>query len=144
MKHAICIAYTDISTNDKLIMLQCCIKSVKQYCNKYNIELSLVTKSKFNIGKHFGYNFGIWEKFQAAEDLDKYDRILCMDGDVLISPNAPNVFDIVPYNKIGAVYEDVGSRKQDRLRQIQLAQQQLGPTPNNWCQNYFNAGIMIL
>ncbi len=73
--------------------------------------------------------------------LDIYDRILCLDADMLINKNCPNIFDIVPEDKIGSIYEDVGSRAQDRRFKIKSLQQQWGDV--GWKSGYTNAGTFL-
>jgi len=73
--------------------------------------------------------------------LDVYDRILCLDSDMLINKDCPNIFDIVPEDKIGSIYEDVGSRTQDRRIKIRNLQLQWGDV--NWKSGYTNAGTFI-
>jgi len=72
---------------------------------------------------------------------DKYDRILNMDADILINKNCPNLFDIVPYNTIGTVLEDKGSRKVHRRQLIRDVQQQFGYV--GWSRSYINTGVFL-
>jgi lipopolysaccharide biosynthesis glycosyltransferase len=46
-----------------------------------------------------------WEKFRIFDLLDTYDRILYLDTDVVIKKDCPNIFDVVPVNKIGILNE---------------------------------------
>ena len=72
---------------------------------------------------------------------DKYDRILGMDSDILISPHCPNIFDVVPEDKIGSVLEDKGSRqnhRRDLIRQVQAKRQDVG-----WTEGYINTGVSV-
>lgn len=45
------------------------------------------------------------QKFRMYELFEQYDRLLYVDGDVAIHPGCENLFDIVPYESIGAVGE---------------------------------------
>jgi hypothetical protein len=72
---------------------------------------------------------------------DTYDRIISMDSDILITRDCPNVFDIVPEDKIGTVYEDIGSRQMDRRIRIAKAQEQFGDI--GWTVGYVNSGVMV-
>lgn len=80
---------------------------------------------------------------KAQQLLDTtYDRILFLDTDMVITKNCPNIFETVPYNKIGSIYEDKGSRQHARRRKmsgIQSAWQDVG-----WRKNYTNAGTFIV
>ena len=47
-----------------------------------------------------------WNKFHIHELLNKYRRIIYLDIDVLIREDTPNLFEIVPENKLGMFNED--------------------------------------
>ncbi len=83
----------------------------------------------------------MFEKNQIYELFDKYDRILRLDYDLIITPKCPNLFDIVPEDKIGGVFEDVGISKLDRKERIINIQNHLGNI--NWKMGYINAGVVI-
>ena len=74
--------------------------------------------------------------------LEKYDRILHLDTDMIISKNCPNIFEEVPEDMIGSIYEDVGTRISDRRQKIAYIQQLWGDV--NWKTGYTNAGTFLL
>jgi len=74
--------------------------------------------------------------------LEKYDRILHLDTDMIINKDCPNVFKEVPEDMIGIIYEDVGTRVYDRRNKIQFIQQAWGDV--GWKRNYTNAGTFVL
>jgi lipopolysaccharide biosynthesis glycosyltransferase len=84
-----------------------------------------------------------FEKFQIGALLEKYDRILYLDSDILINPSLPNVFDIVPEEAFGCVMEDVGPLKWKREEERKKAQRRLGKLPN-WTSGYFNSGMFVV
>lgn len=71
----------------------------------------------------------------------EYDRILHIDSDMIIMPDCPNIFEVVPYDKIGTVLEDKGSRKPARQALIQSAQDKFGHI--GWNEEYINTGIIL-
>lgn len=73
---------------------------------------------------------------------EEYDRILHLDADMLINKNCPNIFDVVPQEKIGSVYEDVGSRQFDRRSKIWNLQRQWGDV--GWRTGYTNFGTFLM
>jgi len=73
---------------------------------------------------------------------DEYDRILCLDADMIINKNCPNVFDEVPEDMIGVIFEDKGSRKSDRIMRINNVQLAWGDI--GWKEGYTNAGTLVL
>lgn len=72
----------------------------------------------------------------------KYDRILYIDADIIINKDCPNLFEKVPYDTIGVVTEDKGSRKNDRRRRIKRVNAHFGDI--GWKKDYFNMGFYIV
>jgi len=79
--------------------------------------------------------------FQLYDLFDRYDRIVVMDSDVLIVKGCPNLFNIVEVNKIGTIFEDVGTRSQDRKNRIRKIQDKRGDI--GWTAGYINTGVFI-
>jgi alpha-N-acetylglucosamine transferase len=65
-----------------------------------------------------------WEKFRIYDLLNRYERILYIDTDVLIKRDCPNLFDIVPKDMIGAFNE--------------------GQYFDRKYKDYYNAGVMVI
>lgn len=72
-----------------------------------------------------------------------YDRVLCMDADIIINKNCPNIFNMVPHDTIGLVYEDKGSRLKNRRKRIKRIKQLHGGN-EHWTEGYFNGGFFII
>lgn len=79
---------------------------------------------------------------KVGDLLNKYDRILCIDSDVIINKSCPNIFNIVPEDKIGSIYEDKGSRRSSRLDLIRNIQRHWGEV--GWKEGYTNAGTFLV
>jgi hypothetical protein len=60
---------------------------------------------------------------------------------MIINKNCPNIFKEVPYESIGVVYEDVGSRASNRRDRIRRAQLQFGDI--GWEAGFINNGTFI-
>jgi hypothetical protein len=73
---------------------------------------------------------------------EEYDRILHFDADMLINKNCPNIFEIVPEDMIGVIFEDKGSRQNDRRYKIQNVQRVWGNV--DWSVGYTNSGTLLL
>lgn len=117
-------------------------KTIEKYCEKYEIPLEIITEKKYDTTTaRDKYHYMNFEKNQVFELYDKYDRILRLDWDVIMTPHCPNVFEIVPEDHIGVVFEDVGPKRGDRLNRIKMIQEQLGDI--NWTSNYLNSGIIL-
>ena len=79
---------------------------------------------------------------KVKELLEDYDRVLVLDSDMVIMPNCPNLFEVVPYDKIGSIYEDKGSRQLARRRtigEVQMFFHDIG-----WRQDYINTGTFLV
>lgn len=74
--------------------------------------------------------------------LDIYDRILNLDSDIIINKTCPNIFDVVPEDKIGTVFEDKGTREKDRRRHIRSIQRRYGDV--GWTSGYINTGVFVV
>lgn len=74
--------------------------------------------------------------------LNDYDRVLCLDADMIINKDCPNIFELVPEDMIGSIYEDKGSRKPDRIEKISVIQRTWGDV--GWKENYTNAGTFLV
>jgi len=79
---------------------------------------------------------------QLREYLNIYDRVLNLDSDVIINKNCPNIFDEVPFEKIGTIFEDKGTRAGDRHNRIKKAKQKFGVI--SWETGYINTGIFLV
>jgi len=81
--------------NDRQRMVMCSASTVQFYCLKYELSYKFETESKFfKLGIHGG---PAMERFQLFdEEYDVYDKIFYVDTDVVISPDAPNIFSEYP------------------------------------------------
>ena len=79
---------------------------------------------------------------KVKELLDTYDRVVVIDSDVVINKNCPNLFEVVPKEKIGVIYEDKGSRRPARHKVIKDIQKKFGDI--GWKENYINDGVIVI
>jgi len=91
-------------------------------------------KEKLN-GKH------AYRIFKQYELFEEYDRILQIDSDMFIREDCPNIFDEVPYDHIGTVYEDKGSRTIHRAQCMYQIQSIFGDV--GWREGYINTGFFV-
>ena len=78
---------------------------------------------------------------QFYDLFDTYDRILSLDTDILILRSCLNIFEVVPEEKIGTIFEDKGSRQKDRrkrIKKIQTEKEDIG-----WTEGYINTGFAV-
>jgi hypothetical protein len=120
-----------------------CKRSLLKYCEKYDLPLEVITQPKYGIKPFDMYAnlVNLFEKNQVYDLFEKYDRILRLDWDIIIAPNCPNLFEIVPEDKIGGVFEDVGPEKLERRARMKDMQDQLGNI--NWTSGYLNSGVIV-
>lgn len=115
-----------------------CNESAKMYCKKYNLDYFLLEEQKIGWIHHF------CERFYITELLKTYDRICYVDGDVMITPHAKNIFEYFPdENKFGAFDENFSGNRNQFVNPLLY----LCPW---WEKNerglyrFFNAGVMLM
>jgi lipopolysaccharide biosynthesis glycosyltransferase len=117
----------------------------RAYCERWGLAFEQITETKIRAAPWFTNKRQrlSFEKYQIGELLDTYERVLYVDGDVLIRAECPNVFEIVAPNQIGCVFEDVGPNAWKRREEWEKVQKRLGPL-NMGELRYFNAGVMVV
>jgi len=81
------------------------------------------------------------EKYQIGEMLNDYDRILYLDADLFICPDAPNIFDVVPKDCFGIFDESWGGYP--RRERTSLMAWLRDAYPGCKCPWYFNNGVFV-
>lgn len=89
-----------------------------------------------------GYNYRTFNKFDLSELFTIYDRVLRLDVDTIVLPSCPDLFQL-PAGRVYCSFEDLGSRRESRLEEIERAKQVLGDVPN-WGSGYFNSGVLLV
>jgi len=83
------------------------------------------------------------EKFQLGDLLDRFERILYLDADILVSPAAPDFFDMAAPGELGVVTdagEEIAWKRAEEMAAIAAKRGALkDPAPP-----YFNAGVLLL
>ncbi len=121
--------------------LKISIESIEHYCKRFKLALEVIEKPRYHFKDTKHYNMVVFEKNQVFDYLKKYDRVVRIDADIIINKHAPNIFDEIPTEFMGAVYEDIGKRRKKRREMIRLTQDVLGEV--QWTKGYFNAGVVI-
>ena len=111
--------------------------SLKKYAKKCDADFKVLDDSTCSESVAY-LMYRILKIYDLFED---YDRILHLDSDMLVKNNCPNLFDIVPVSAIGCVYEDKGSRKEDRRNRIKRVQQERKDV--GWTKGYLNAAVTL-
>lgn len=115
-------------------------KSWKHYADKYNCELFVLDQPLFDIE----YMKPNWFKMYIldvleANDID-YDQVMYVDYDTIVTPNAPNIFELTNYNFTAVRnYGDVDWI----LRSIENYSKFIFGSFTFPYYNYFNSGVMV-
>lgn len=121
-------------------------QAFEKYAKRVGADLIRVTEfSKHNtillqglLQRHAAW----FEKTQMGELLKKYDRVLYLDADILISPNAPDIFE--KYSDSTCMYMLNEGLRADRSKAIQQITEILSldkPWPE---KSYYNIGVMLM
>lgn len=110
---------------------------IKKFAKEWNADFRILSKDTDCPGTG-SYEYRTFEIYTL---LDEYDRVLHLDSDVLINKTCPNIFEIVPFDKIGTIYEDKGSRIANRYERIELIQKKFGDV--GWKSGYINSGCLL-
>tara|TARA_R110002020_G_scaffold130148_1_gene291277 strand:- start:27447 stop:28151 length:705 start_codon:yes stop_codon:yes gene_type:complete len=115
----------------------------RKYAEKVGADFLILDESLNCTAARTGIGDGLWHfRIMKHYDLHEiYDRILHFDSDILLTPDCPNLFDHIPYDCIGTVYEDVGSRAPQRVQCMNNAQRQFGEI--GWQNGYINTGVFM-
>ena len=83
-----------------------------------------------------------WFKMNLFQKLDEWDRIIFMDADLIVSPDCPNLFDLVPPTHLGAFEEGKIEGRQGSL--LAALHDYDIKTKRPYLGSYFNSGLMVL
>jgi lipopolysaccharide biosynthesis glycosyltransferase len=115
-----------------------CLKSVRDYTDKYGIDYFIQTVPRTAIGAYF-------EKMFLVEKLGQYDRVAYIDADILVTPHAQNIFEKYPNPNVFYAYDENDvSEHMDRDPYVKELTPVI-PWPKNSRGKfvYFNTGVMI-
>jgi lipopolysaccharide biosynthesis glycosyltransferase len=84
-----------------------------------------------------------YRSLKLRDLLGVYDRIVMIDSDVNLNlDRIPDIFSVVPPECVGAVAEDVGSRRSERLRRMETIQAAFGRLDVE--PSYVNCGLIVV
>lgn len=112
---------------------------LKDYAGQWNCDFIVLDKKEDWMTD---YELAHYRIFEVRELLEKYERVLVIDSDIVIMPGCPNPFEIVPEGMIGSIYEDVGSREAQRQGTIIGIQEMFGYV--DWEEGYINTGFFVV
>ena len=90
-----------------------------------------------------------YEKFVVHDLLKTYDRVLLIDTDVIVRPDCPNLFDLVPENKLGMYDEGLLTTPEEkavhrRTMELAFSQHSNFPMPEMWDHRFYNFGLAVI
>jgi hypothetical protein len=94
----------------------------------------LTLRGDFKVSRHYRI-------MELRALLGEYDRVLSLDSDILILPACPNPFKKVDEGSIGTIFEDQGSRQNQRRALIRRVQDRFGNV--DWETGYINTGVFL-
>jgi hypothetical protein len=84
--------------------------AIKAYAKRIGADFHVIQNATYE-------NPEDW-KFLIPEYLKDYDRVLYVDSDLIIRDDAPDIFEIVPENKLGVLYESRFIPKTEELNSV--------------------------
>lgn len=107
--------------------------SIEKYAKKIGADFLCVTSTNFQNPK--------WEKSHVFNLLNKYRRIILLDTDLIIREDCPNLFDIVPEDKLGALNEKKYFKNAEKIKIEALKYKE---EIKKITDDYFNTGVMVI
>jgi len=106
---------------------------LEDYAKRCGAEFKVLSDEK-------KYPYPHYLKCEIRNLLEDYDRILYIDTDVIVRPDAPSLFDIVPEDSFG-IFEE--GRFTDRIGGFKKYLESYKINPDNWKCKYYNTGVFI-
>lgn len=139
MKNAI---YTQSSGEIFNTIAEIAVPTMKAYADRIGAEFIYDRQDKAPKRPLFG-------KYKVYDLLADFDRVLFLDVDLLVRPDSPNIFDIVPEDRFAAFNEGSWCYELNELKcrasflyQVGEAMK-LDPTSVDLSSSYVNAGVFV-
>jgi len=113
---------------------------MREFAKKWAADFRVLSKDYANCTSRKGKI--LYRLMDIYYLLKEYDRILNLDSDIVINKTCPNLFEMVPADKIGVVFEDKGSRRKSRRIRIRKIQEAWGDI--GWRKGYLNGGMVLV
>jgi hypothetical protein len=108
-------------------------QTIEKYAKKIGADFIIINETKFTDPN--------WEKAEVYNYLNKYQRILLLDSDLIIREDCPNLFDIVPEDKLGVFNEKKYFQNSEKIK---LEAQKYKFEIKKITNDYFNTGVMVI
>jgi lipopolysaccharide biosynthesis glycosyltransferase len=110
------------------------IPFMEKYADRVGADFVCIRDVVYSIDK-----FPSYEKFQLKDYLDKYDRLIFVDVDAVISEDCPDLFKIVPHDMLGVRYVPWNAGKEKWIRRVNKQE-----GSDVVFDKYFNSGVMVV
>lgn len=110
--------------------------SIKKYAAKIGAKFMCVRDQRISQSTPH------WEKFRIYYLLEKYERILYVDSDLIIREDCPNLFEVVPIGFLG-VFNEAPFDKRDGYLITEMCRA-YNISLDVWDGRYFNSGVMVI
>lgn len=117
-------------------------KSFEDYAKKVNADFLCIDKIEEKLYPFYKSNNltnALFKKLNLGFYLKRYKRILYIDGDILITPHAKNIFDV--YKNPNKIYMFNEGLLTNRQKELELISNRLREPIKD--KNYFNAGVIL-
>ncbi len=118
-----------------------CMLSARNYARRH--QISYFISSRLDIRFYTAH----FEKFQGFKLFDKgFDRVLFLDRDIIVTPDAPNIFDYYPdMDSLYAYDENSPLEHMDRDHIVSAIKNGIDwPKNEHGKYRYFNSGVFIV
>ena len=105
------------------------------YAERCGADFIVINEERIKAGDYS------YEILQCQELFDTYERILSLDSDMIVTPECPDLFKLVPQDCVGTVCEDKYARRNDRRGWMRKAQEAWGDI--QWTRGYINTGVFL-
>lgn len=111
---------------------------IRKYANRIGAE--------FIVFGHQKYAHCHFDKFRIYDILDHFDRVLYMDSDILVHPECPNLFELVPESCVGIYDESKPADEQQKRKHRDVMKKAIHiygtDTPPRY--GFYNAGLYVV
>ena len=83
-----------------------------------------------------------FKKLRVVELLEKYERVLFIDCDIIITDKSPNIFEIVPKEKVG-MYNESMFFENYRSETVKSWCEMFDLDYSKWDGSYYNSGVVL-
>ena len=108
--------------------------SLKAYADKIDAEFVVIDDTSTSLPH--------WKKFEIFNLLKDYKRIIYIDTDIIIREDTPNLFDLIPENKLGIFNEGRFTPRWESLKEACMSYKE--DIDKKWDGAYYNTGVMVI